>query len=165
VPVGSPAAGSVIERTLRCVDRHPNGARIAAGILVVLVLAGCGFDRSLPTHDEAFHEGVGFDGILHVDGNCVWVQDTNVELSDKEAFNVLWPAGYRARGRPLEIIDATGAVVAREGDMVSFGIGDIRQGPLPGCPVRRTVLAMEINQVNGQDVHSPTPFVDRPIPH
>jgi hypothetical protein len=145
------------------VDRHRNGASIAVGVLVASVLAGCALDRPLPTHDQAFHEGAGFDGILHVDGDCVWVEDSNVESADKEAFNVLWPAGYHARGQPLEIIDASGAVIAHEGDLVSFGVGDIKEGPLPGCPVRRTVLAMEINQVNGQPVQSPTPFVDRPI--
>lgn len=144
-------------------DRHRNGASIAVGILVGAVLAGCVLERPLPTHDQAFHEGSGFDGILHVDGDCVWVEDANVEIADKEAFNVLWPTGYRARGRPLEIIDARGVVVAREGDLVSFGIGDIKQGAVPGCPVRRTALAMEIDQVNGQYVHSPTPFVGRPI--
>jgi len=145
------------------VDRHRSGASIGVRILVASVLAGCALDRPLPTHDQAFHEGAGFDGILHVQGDCVWVEDANVEIADRETFNVLWPAGYRARGQPLEIIDASGAVIAHEGDMVSFGIGDIRQGPLPGCPERRTILAMEINQVNGQDLHSPTPFVDRPI--
>jgi hypothetical protein len=145
------------------VDRHRNGASIAVGILVASVLAGCVFERPLPTHDQAFHEGSGFDGVLHVDGDCVWVEDANVEIADKKAFNVLWPAGNRARGQPLEIVDATGAFVAREGDLISFGIGDIKQGPLSGCPERRTILAMEISQVNGQDLHSPTPFVDRPI--
>jgi hypothetical protein len=127
------------------------------------VLAGCAFERPLPTHAQAFHEGAGFDGILHVDGDCVWVEDANAEMAKKEAFNVLWPAGYHARGQPLEIIDASGAVIAHDGDTISFGIGDIRQGPLTGCPVRRTVLAMEINQVNGEPVQSPTPFVDRPV--
>jgi hypothetical protein len=135
-----------------------------AALLVVAVLAGCLFERSMPTHNRAFNEGAGFDGILHVDGDCVWVEDTNVEI-DKEAFNVLWPAGYRARGQPLEIIDANGDVIAREGDVVSFGVGDMKQGVIAGCPVRRVLLATEIVDVNGQPVQSPTPFVDRPILH
>ena len=143
-------------------DRHRNGASIGVGILVASVLTGCAFDRPLPTHDKAFRSGTGFDGILHVDGDCVWVESANVEVA-REDLNVLWPSGYRARGRPLEIINGSGAVVAREGDLVSFGIGDIKQGAVPGCPVRRTALAMAIDQVNGQAVHSPTPFVDRPI--
>jgi hypothetical protein len=153
-----------MERTLRSVDRHRNGASIAAGILLATVVAGCAFERSLPTHDQAFTEGAGFDGILHVDGDCVWVEDTNIEV-DKEAFNVLWPAGYRARGQPVEIIDANGGVLARDGDAVSFGVGDMKQGVVPGCPVRRVLLATEIVEVNGQPLQSPTPFVDRPIVH
>jgi len=144
------------------VDRHRNGALIAVGILVASVLSGCVFERPLPTHEQAFNEGSGFEGILHVDGDCVWVQDTNLEI-DKEAFNVLWPAGYRARDRPLEIIDASGVVVAREGDLVSFGVGDMKQVVIAGCPARRVLLATEIVDVNGQPAQSPTPFVDRPV--
>jgi hypothetical protein len=135
-----------------------------AAVLVASALAGCSFERSLPTHDRAFNEGAGFDGILHVDGDCVWVEDTNVEV-DKEAFNVLWPAGYRARGEPVEIVDASGGVLARDGDAVSFGVGEMTQAGIPGCPVRRVLLATEIVDVNGQPVTSPTPFVDRPILH
>jgi hypothetical protein len=146
------------------VDRHRNGASIAAAVLVAAVLAGCSFERPLPTHDRAFNEGAGFDGILHVDGDCVWVEDTNVEI-DKEAFNVLWPAGYRARGEPLEIIDASGEILARDGDAVSFGVGDMEQVVIPGCPVRRVLLAAEIVAVNDQPLTSPTPFVDRPVLH
>jgi len=118
----------------------------------------------LPTHDRAFNEGAGFDGILHVDGDCIWVEDANVEV-DKEAFNVLWPAGYRARGQPVEIIDVSGAVLARDGDAISFGVGDMDQVVIPGCPVRRVLLATEIVDVNGQPLQAPTPFVDRPILH
>ena len=145
-------------------DRHRNGAPIAVGILVASVLSGCVFERPLPTHDQAFNEGSGFEGILHVDGDCVWVEDANIEI-DKEAFNVLWPPGYRARDRPFEIIDASGDVIAREGDVVSFGVGDMKQGVIAGCPVRRVLLATEIVDVNGQPLTSPTPFVDRPILH
>ena len=143
-------------------DRHRNGALIAVGILVASVLSGCVFERPLPTHEQAFNEGSGFEGILHVDGDCVWVEDTNVEIG-KEAFNVLWPAGYRARDRPLEIIDASGVVIAREGDLVSFGVGDMKQVVIAGCPARRVLLATEIVDVNGQPAQSPTPFVDRPV--
>jgi hypothetical protein len=146
------------------VGRHRNGALLGVGILVASVLSGCVFERSLPTHDQAFNEGSGFEGILHVDGDCVWVEDTNVEI-DKEAFNVLWPSGYRARDRPLEIIDGSGTVIAREGDLVLFGVGDMKQVVIPGCPVRRVLLATEIVDVNGQPVQSPTPFVDRPVLH
>ena len=135
-----------------------------AAVLIAAVLAGCSFERSLPTHDQVFHEAAGFDGILHAAGGCVWVEDANVEV-DKETFNVLWPAGYRARGQPIEIIDARGEVIAREGDAVSFGVGDMEQLVIPGCAVRRVLLATELVDVNGQPVNTPTPIVDRPILH
>jgi len=118
----------------------------------------------LPTHNRAFHEGAGFDGILHVDGGWVWVEGTNVEI-DKEAFNVLWPAGYGAQDEPLEIIDASGEILARNGDAVSFGVGDMVHVDIPGCPVRPVLLATEIVAVNEQPLISPTPFLDRPVLH
>jgi hypothetical protein len=71
--------------------------------------------------------------------------------------------GYRAHDRPFEINDASGGVIAREGDVVSFGVGDMKQVVIAGCPARRVLLATEIVDVNGQPVQSPTPFVDRPI--
>jgi hypothetical protein len=129
-------------------------------------LAGCALDRPLPTYGNAFDSGTGFDGILHFDGACLWVESVDVDIERFE-LNILWPSGYRSRGRPLELIDANGVVIAREGDLVSFGIGDVRQGAVPDCPARGIALATEIVQVNGENVysrtHSPTPYVDRPI--
>ena len=143
-------------------DGHRSGAPIAVGLVLAASLGGCSLDRPLPTHDNAIDRGTGFEGFLRFDGTCVWVVNANVEV-DTEALNVVWPSGYRSRGRPLEMIDGSGAVIAREGDLVSFGIGDMNDAAIPGCPRRRTALATEISQVNGHDLHSPPPVIDRPI--
>ena len=43
---------------------------------------------------------------------------------------IIWPAGYHARLRPVELLDAENAVVAKGGDLISFGGGE---GPVqPG---------------------------------
>jgi hypothetical protein len=123
-------------------------------------------DHPLPTYDGTLDSGAGFDGILRFDGSCVWVESADISI-DKFELNILWPAGYWSRGRPLEITDSSGAVIAREGDLVTFGIGETSQGAVAGCPVRRTAQATEIVEVNGENVyvrtHSPTPYVDRPV--
>jgi hypothetical protein len=58
---------------------------------------------------------------------CVWVT-----RESGEAIPVVWPAGFRARLDPLELLNAEGAVVARAGDKLSVGGG---AGPVePGDP-------------------------------
>jgi len=54
---------------------------------------------------------------------CVWLTDRG----RPEA--VLWPPGYRARLDPLEILDQTGRVVAREGEMLAVGGGAVPVDP------------------------------------
>lgn len=64
--------------------------------------------------------GIGIDAVIHGD-----THDPHVAwLINKPAMriDVLWPAGYRARFAPeLEVLDAGGAVVLREGDPVTGG--------------------------------------------
>jgi hypothetical protein len=130
------------------VGRHRTGRRIAVGIVSAAVLAGCAFDRPLPTHDGTLDSGAGFEGILRLDGECVWVDSIDF---DRMALNVVWPAGYHWRGPPLEVIDRTGVVIAREGDLVSFGIVEHKRGIVGACPLGDTALATEIVSVNGED--------------
>jgi hypothetical protein len=149
------------------VDRHRSRAPISIGILVASLLVSCALEpMPLPTYDGTLDSGSGFEGILRSDGACVWVESTDISIDTFE-LNILWPTGYRSRGRPLEITDASGALIAREGDLVTFGIGETSRGAVAGCPVRRTAQATEIVEVNGENVyartHSPTPYIDRPI--
>jgi hypothetical protein len=50
-------------------------------------------------------------------------------------LQVIWPYGYSARddGGRLAVLDSTGTVVAREGDRVAIGGGEIESGTWLGC--------------------------------
>jgi hypothetical protein len=50
---------------------------------------------------------------------CVWLAGPG--LRDEA---VVWPAGYHARSHPLELLDAHNVVVAKGGDLISFGGGE-----------------------------------------
>lgn len=52
-----------------------------------------------------------------------------VEEEDGEIVPVVWPAGYRARLDPLELLDATGTVVAVPGTPISVAGGFIPIDP------------------------------------
>ena len=62
--------------------------------------------------------GVGLDAVLHgstSDPRVVWAADR----SSGDRIDLVWPAGYGARFNPgLEVLDASGAIVAREGDLL-----------------------------------------------
>ena len=58
-------------------------------------------------------------------GKCrIWV-----ERDDGEIVPVVWPHGYRARLDPLELLDASGAVVAVVGTEISVAGGFIPTEP------------------------------------
>jgi hypothetical protein len=56
-----------------------------------------------------------FHAALTANGACAWLGDG--------AIVYRWPAGYRVRFNPTELLDRDGRVVARQGDLVSFGGG------------------------------------------
>lgn len=56
-----------------------------------------------------------FHAALTADGACAWLGDGSADY--------LWPAGYRVRFHPTELLDRDGHVVARGGDLVDFGGG------------------------------------------
>jgi hypothetical protein len=60
--------------------------------------------------------GTGTDVIIHgsiADPRVTWV----TTLDGRQRSEIVWPVGYSARFAPgLEVLDAGGAVVAREGD-------------------------------------------------
>ena len=67
--------------------------------------------------------GVGFsDSILRGSSTAtdmVWLEAIEPPASPR-VFSVRWPAGFRARFVPkLELLDPSGAVVAREGDLLT----------------------------------------------
>ncbi len=60
--------------------------------------------------------GVGTDVVIHgaaADPKVSWVTSPQTN----QRTEIIWPVGYSARCTPtLEILDATGAIVAKEGD-------------------------------------------------
>lgn len=57
------------------------------------------------------------------DGNqlCVVLEPSDARTADSEFMPVVWPKGYTATVYPLEIRNPDGQVVAREGQLISFG--------------------------------------------
>jgi len=71
-------------------------------------------------------------------GTLVCEERSGVALHDVQGLvrQVIWPNGYSARddGGRIVVLDATGAVVAHEGDRVAIGGGEIdAQGTWMGC--------------------------------
>ena len=68
--------------------------------------------------------GVGLDAILHgnpTDQDVTWLEDR----ASGARIRVSWPDGFRARFDPvLLVIDLTGRVVHREGDVIEGGCVD-----------------------------------------
>lgn len=104
------------------------------GLVAVAVAACAGLlpgTAALPTDPQwsgGCGIGVGLDAILHgapSDPRVAWATDR----SSGARIDLLWPNGYSARFLAgLEILDSTGAVVAREGDLI---IGKCMGSPAP----------------------------------
>jgi hypothetical protein len=58
-----------------------------------------------------------FHAILTTSGACAWFGPPN------QGTDYLWPAGYQVRFNPTELIDPSGHVVARQGQMINGGGG------------------------------------------
>ena len=58
---------------------------------------------------------------------CVWVR------TRQRAVPVAWPAGFRARLDPLELLNAEGQVVARVGDWISVAGAELPADPESRC--------------------------------
>jgi hypothetical protein len=57
-------------------------------------------------------------------GTPIWVEDPS-----GHAYTIEWPNGYTARFDPgLTVLDAKGAVVARAGDVLDLGGGNMSDG-------------------------------------
>lgn len=118
----------------------------AALVLAAAALSGCGSDiRPIPTGDRG---AGGFDGLIFgrlvadptYDGGCLWLETDNGRLS------IVWPYGYSARfGSTVEVLDETGAVVARAGEDVRFGGGIGQEFAPQRCRVNlNTVLVHSV---------------------
>lgn len=88
-----------------------------------------GATTSYPLLSDGWHGGAALNastsGRLHVSltshGACAWLGFSG----SSRAF--LWPAGYRVRFDPIELIAPDGAVIGREGTRLSVG-GGFEQG-------------------------------------
>ena len=100
----------------------------------VVVLAGCATRGSpLPTLASwnGGCRGVGFEATLN--GSPSDPRITWITASGGQRHEIVWPPGYTARFTPnLEVLDANGNVVFREGSRVSGGCvtGPNSEGPL-----------------------------------
>jgi hypothetical protein len=67
--------------------------------------------------------GVGADLVIHGSATDPRVTRATGEDGDRR-FEILWPVGYSARFVPgLQVLDASGTVVAREGDRLTGACG------------------------------------------
>lgn len=80
----------------------------------------------LPTSGSRYGEAP--SRLAHIEGTlasswqegdgCVWLG-----TGEDEQEPLVWPRGFKARFRPLEILDDKGKVVAHEGDLISAAGG------------------------------------------
>jgi hypothetical protein len=63
-------------------------------------------------------------GQAEAGSNILWLQDTG----DRK-IPVIWPAGFHARLDPLEVLDASGNVVAQEGQYLVVQGGYVQADP------------------------------------
>ncbi|MHB1431539.1 MAG: hypothetical protein ACYCVZ_05415 [Streptosporangiaceae bacterium] len=60
---------------------------------------------------------------------------------------MIWPYGCRARLDPLEILDRHGTVLAREGDLLIVGGGQVPADPASPCSLGQE-HAFAISKIN-----------------
>jgi hypothetical protein len=96
-------------------------ARAVLLIAACIAFVACGMmpSTSLPSWTGSCGLGVGRDAILHgsaADIRVAWATERN----GGGRTELLWPRSYTARFDPqLEILDESGLVVAREGDLIT----------------------------------------------
>lgn len=100
-----------------------NGQPVACG--------GVGYAQEVTIHGSA------------ADPALAWI----VFARDGHREDLLWPAGYRARFTPaLEVLDPSGQVVAREGELVTGG-----------CPMPPDGTYIDLPTVTPAPASSPSP--------
>ena len=73
---------------------------------------------------------------------CVWLTGYG------RRYAIVWPAGYHARLHPLELLDAQGAVVAKDGNLISFGGGVAPVRPGRTCMLGQTSAVYVMSNVS-----------------
>jgi hypothetical protein len=105
---------------------------VAGGLTIVAV--GCGSGYTVTTTQEL----VALEGRLssgRVGGvECDWLTD-----SAGRRYDVFWPDGWQAVGRPVRLLDLGGRTVAEEGDLLrvrgpSDGIGESLRAQVFSAP-------------------------------
>jgi hypothetical protein len=117
--------------------------RLAAGWVVALALAACAASPPIPSLQLAAGEhalpeiqmganglpleacaGVAFDKRVVIHGAAEDPALAWIVFPDGTRVNLVWPLGFRARFVPkLEVLDPSGRVVARDGDLATGGCG------------------------------------------
>ena len=111
---------------------HTDIGRLIGLALAAVLMVGCSFQlqtsvQNFETCDEALIAGV-----------LARSQATGAGLRDDAGVvhPVIWPLGFSVRGglSGFELIDATGASVATEGDRITASGGADAQGAFVVCP-------------------------------
>ncbi|MGH7867759.1 MAG: hypothetical protein ACREP9_09060 [Candidatus Dormibacteraceae bacterium] len=66
-----------------------------------------------------------FHAIVNASGACAWI--------GSRSFNFLWPAGYRLRTDPVQLLAPDGTVVANNGDTLQVGGGGTASVTVSAC--------------------------------
>jgi hypothetical protein len=119
------------------------GRILFAAAISVTTLACWGGRSVTTTFSPASYEGRLQGGVSAgpEHGDCLWL-----ETASGRRVDVIFPDGWDARFHPLELVDATGRVVARDGDLLRV-TGEIGPGggesactsgpPFPASSVER----------------------------
>ena len=86
---------------------------------------------------------------------CVWLTPPIARAASVRQA-IVWPAGYHVRPHPLELLDAHNVVVAKDGDLISFGGGG---GPVqPGPCMLGQTSAFYVNSTVSVTRHTLRPY-------
>lgn len=94
-------------------------------LVAASALSGCGFDTSAILAPDCNHK-VQVDAELHVDptdDRWIWA----VDRQTGQAISLRIGGGYGVSQEPPAIVDATGRVIGRTGDLIVSGCRDIVQ--------------------------------------
>jgi hypothetical protein len=120
-----------------------NGRQLAGVVLAVVVLGGCSVQIRTGPQDVQACDGALIAGKLARSG------ETGAGLLDGEGVvqSVTWPFGFSARigVSGLELLDAAGTYVAREGDVISAGGGSDGQGSFVICSKESIAVERQID--------------------